>query len=80
MNTTFDKGGGFVRARGTEARLCADVASRQALGTAKYGTTVENNPLSLRQWLQHLYEEQLDAAVYTRRAIEELDRVADDGK
>lgn len=65
---------------GTEAAICADIARRQALGINKYGTTVAANPLDLRQWLQHLYEEQLDACVYTKRAIEEIDRNRDDGK
>ena len=60
-------------ATGTEQRVCDDVASRQRLGIAKYGTTVEANPLSLREWLQHSYEECLDQAVYLRRAIQELD-------
>lgn len=59
---------------GTEARVCADIAERQALGIRKYGTTVEDNPLTLRQWLQHAYEETLDQAVYLKRAIEELDK------
>lgn len=59
---------------GTEARVCADIARRQQLGIAKYGTTVAKNPLELREWLQHAYEETLDQAVYLRRAIEELDK------
>jgi Trm5-related predicted tRNA methylase len=59
---------------GTEARVCQDIAERQARGLSKYGTTVERNPLDLRQWLQHQYEELLDAAIYCRRAIEELDK------
>lgn len=63
-------------AEGTEARVCADIAARQAKGIAKYGTTVEDNPLPLRDWLQHAYEEVLDQAVYLKRAIEELDRCA----
>jgi hypothetical protein len=58
---------------GTEAHVCADIARRQAMGRAKYGTTVAENPLSLREWLQHGYEEALDMAIYLRRAIEELD-------
>ena len=66
--------------QGTEARVCEDIAKRQALGIAKYGTTVAQNPLELRAWLQHFYEEQLDAAIYTRRAIEEIDRNKDDLK
>ena len=52
------------------------IAERQAKGIAKYGTTLEGNPLTLRQWLQHLLEEQLDAAAYTLRAIEEIDKRA----
>ena len=59
---------------GPEARVCADIAGRQALGIRKYGTTVEGNPLTLREWLQHAYEETLDQAVYLRRAIEQIDR------
>ena len=58
---------------GTEKRVCEDIEKRQALGLQKYGTSVEQNPLPLRDWLQHQYEERLDAAVYCRRAIEELD-------
>lgn len=57
---------------GTESKVCALIAQRQALGIAKYGTTVANNPLALREWLQHQLEELLDAAVYVQRAIDEL--------
>ena len=65
---------------GTEARVCADIAKRQEFGIAKYGTQVSRNPLTLRQWLQHAYEECLDQAIYLRRSIEELDRTGNDGK
>lgn len=58
---------------GTEAALCELIAARQRLGVAKYGTTVAQNPLELRAWLQHALEECLDQAVYLKRAIEELD-------
>ena len=58
---------------GIEAEVCADIARRQAFGKNKYGTTVAENPLSLRCWLQHQYEELLDAAVYCKRAIAEID-------
>lgn len=77
---TLDIGGGFVRVRGTEAEVCNDIAQRQQKGILKYGTTVRENPLELRQWLQHQYEELLDAAVYCKRAIEELDKKQDDGR
>jgi len=59
---------------GTEARVCELIAKRQAMGIAKYGYTVADNPLALRAWLQHQLEELLDAAIYVQRAIEELDK------
>ena len=56
---------------GIEAMVCADIAKRQQVGIAKYGTTVAENPLSHMQWLQHAYEECLDMAVYLKRAMAE---------
>lgn len=58
---------------GIEALVCEDIAKRQALGIHKYGRTVADNPLALRAWLQHAYEEMLDGAIYLRRAIAEID-------
>lgn len=63
-------------ATGIEAQVCQDIAARQALGVAKYGCTVAENPLQHRAWLQHAYEECLDQAVYLRRAIDALDKSA----
>jgi hypothetical protein len=57
---------------GIEADVCRDIADRQQKGIAKYGVTVEENPLSLREWLQHAYEETLDKAIYLKRAIAEI--------
>jgi hypothetical protein len=65
---------GVFMPSGTEARVCALIAQRQALGINKYGTTVANNPLSHKEWLQHALEEALDQAVYLARAIEELEK------
>lgn len=61
-------------ATGIEAKVCADIAARQLLGISKYGVTVQENPLPLRKWLQHAYEECLDQAVYLRRAMQEIDK------
>ena len=72
--------GGFIRPTGTEARVCELIAQRQQLGVNKYGTTVAQNPLSLRQWLVHQQEELADALVYCTRAIAELDKGVDDGR
>lgn len=68
MNSTV------IKSTGTEARVCEDIAARQAKGVVKYGKTVEENPLPLRQWLQHAYEECLDKAIYLKRAMEEMDK------
>ena len=56
-----------------ESQVCADIKARQELGIAKYGVTVAENPLNLKQWLTHAYEECLDQAVYLKRAMEELE-------
>ena len=64
---------GVFLPEGIEAEVCADIARRQALGKNKYGTTVADNPLALREWLQHGLEEALDLAVYLKRAIAEID-------
>lgn len=59
---------------GIEALVCEEIAKRQQLGLDKYGTSVADNPLSLKEWLQHGLEESLDLAVYLRRAIADLER------
>jgi len=59
-------------AEGIEAMVCEDIARRQVVGLNKYGISVADNPLLLEAWLQHQYEELLDAAVYCKRALEEL--------
>ena len=59
---------------GIEAIVCQDIAKRQATGMNKYGISVADNPLLLKAWLQHQYEELLDAAIYCRRAIAELEK------
>lgn len=78
--TTIETTGGFARVTGTEADVCDDIARRQRLGVRKYGKTVRGNQLSLREWHQHHYEELLDAAIYTKRIIEEMDKQRDDLK
>ena len=66
-----------MSATGIEAEVCADIAQRQAGGVVKYGLTVAENPLPLRDWLQHGLEECYDMAVYLKRAMKELP--ADEG-
>jgi hypothetical protein len=58
---------------GIEAAVCRDITDRQQKGITKYGLTVAENPLSLKEWLQHAYEETLDKAIYLKRAITEME-------
>jgi hypothetical protein len=51
-----------------------DLLERSKLGIKKYGTTLADNPLNLKQWLQHAYEESLDLSNYLKCAIMELEK------
>jgi hypothetical protein len=64
---------GVFLPEGAEADVCMDISRRAAMGLNKYGVTVAENPAGLREWLTHQYEELLDAAIYCKRAIAELD-------
>ena len=67
MSETTQKIDGVVEA------VRADLLRRSQVGIAKYGVTLERTDLNLRQWVQHLYEELLDAANYAKRIIIELE-------
>lgn len=48
---------------------------RSTVGMEKYGTTLADNKLPLRAWLNHALEEALDQANYLQAAIAEIDLV-----
>ena len=48
---------------------CIELISREQVGLVKYGVSLTDAPLTHEQVLQHLLEEQLDAANYTRKAL-----------
>lgn len=50
-----------------------DLLDRSRLGIQKYGVTLDRSDLTLRDWLQHAYEECLDQANYLKRSIMEID-------
>lgn len=54
--------------------VCDDLQRRSEVGIKKYGTTLDGNPLNLKEWLTHAYEETLDQALYLKRAIKELNK------
>jgi hypothetical protein len=47
--------------------------NRSEVGIKKYGTTLEDNELTLIQWLNHLQEELMDATLYVQKLKEELE-------
>lgn len=52
--------------------LIQEYRLRSIKGIAKYGTTLEENQLSLNQWLQHAKEEAMDMALYLHKAQKQL--------
>lgn len=54
----------------TVQSVIQDLNDRSQLGIKKYGTTLADNNLTHKQWLQHAYEEALDMALYLKRAME----------
>ena len=48
-------------------------SNRSDVGVKKYGTTLEENELTLIQWLNHLQEELMDATLYVQKLKEELE-------
>ena len=49
--------------------VIADLERREQKGLVEYGTTVDRTDLSKLEWLNHLYEEVLDSAVYLKKLI-----------
>jgi hypothetical protein len=49
------------------------IKSRSRHGILKYGTTLDRNDLSIREWLVHAQEEAMDLANYLEKIIQELD-------
>ena len=49
--------------------VITDLISREKIGRAKYGTTVDKANLSEKEWMQHAYEEALDFAIYLKKMM-----------
>lgn len=59
-----------------EDAVAAKLLDRAEVGKRKYGVTMERDDLTLMEWLNHLQEEVMDAAVYIEKlmkVIEEKD-------
>jgi hypothetical protein len=44
---------------------------RSSVGVHKYGTTLQDNNLTLDEWLNHLQEELMDATLYIEKLRQE---------
>jgi len=53
-----------------EEKVIAEIRERAKKGEAKYGTTMDRDDLSLKEWLQHLKEELMDGVIYTQKIID----------
>lgn len=61
-----------------EDAVIIKIATRAVAGLNKYGTTMERDDLSKKEWMIHLQEELMDACVYLERCIlEEEDATRD---
>jgi len=49
-----------------------DLNDRSRIGVEKYGVTLERTDLELKDWLQHLLEELMDATLYLKRIQNEI--------
>lgn len=47
--------------------VISDLRAREEKGKKEYGTTMDRTDLSQEQWLEHLYEELLDAVIYLKK-------------
>ena len=57
-------------------RVCVQLQDREQRGLLKYGVNTERDDLSTLEWLQHLQEELMDAAVYVERLIQDYKKYA----
>ena len=52
-----------------EDEVCKKIQARSDVGKEKYGVTMEEEILSIREWLNHLQQELMDAAVYVEKLL-----------
>ena len=59
-----------------EDEVCKKIQARAEVGKAKYGVSMERTDLNIVEWLTHLQEELMDAAVYVERLIQDYKKYA----
>lgn len=53
-----------------EDNVCKKIKARSDVGKKKYGVSMEEEILSIHDWLVHLQEELMDAAVYVEKLLD----------
>lgn len=53
----------------TLASVIEDLRRRETKGLETYGTTMDRGDLTREEWMNHLYEELLDASLYLKKLI-----------
>ena len=52
------------------SHVIKDLKRRESKGIKTYGTTMDRTDLDRKEWMNHLYEELLDAALYIKKLYE----------
>ena len=58
-----------------EEQVIKKIRERAEVGKNKYGVTMERTDLNTLEWLVHLQEELMDAAVYVERLLDDFKRL-----
>tara|TARA_R110001592_G_scaffold19887_3_gene81172 strand:- start:9204 stop:9443 length:240 start_codon:yes stop_codon:yes gene_type:complete len=58
-----------------EEQVIKKIRERAEVGKNKYGVTMERTDLNTLEWLVHLQEELMDAAVYIERLMRDFERL-----
>ena len=53
-----------------EDNVCKKIKARSEIGKKKYGVTMEEEILSIHEWLNHLQMELMDASVYVEKLLD----------
>jgi len=54
--------------------VCEDLMNRSKLGIKKYGKTLDRDDMDAEDWAREMFHELLDAALYCKRLIQELEK------
>jgi len=58
-----------------EEQVIKKIRARAEVGKNKYGVTMERTDLDTMEWLVHLQEELMDAAVYVERLLNDFKKI-----